>query len=298
MSKYEQKSGVIIGIVTSVEDDANGFRIRAKVDPDDNYKEEVPYAFPLLPKMFCSIPKVGEAVQLLYLNGDPDAQRFYVGPIISQVQYMYNEDGTLSATSLFNGGQKDRLASTDYIPRAIGAYADKDEIAVYGRKDSDIILGDDDIRIRCGARVRSDNPHLVSFNKKTPSYIKLNYFPTAFNVRKKYINETHEVQSTATIVADEINLISNNGADPIVNTSNADDKMISDDDMKKIIAEAHLLPFGDKLVEFLELFVEAFNKHNHRYHLKTPTPNASYNRLTEATNTLKQDILSKNVRIN
>ena len=59
--------------VESIIDDADGLRIKARTTQDE-FKEidELPYAFPLLPKVFQSVPKVGECVLLLFsqLNND------------------------------------------------------------------------------------------------------------------------------------------------------------------------------------------------------------------------------------
>ena len=50
----------------------DGLRIRAEFEDSDFPTEvkEIPWAFPLLPKTFQSIPKVGEAVIVLYHDGN------------------------------------------------------------------------------------------------------------------------------------------------------------------------------------------------------------------------------------
>ena len=65
--------------------------------------------------------------------------------------------------------------------------------------------------------------------------------------------------------------------------------------MAKFIEEAHPLPYGDTLIKFLHIFINAFENHTHRYHQMIPVQD-------ETMKTLKSyplnDILSKNVRIN
>ena len=84
-----------IGTVREVEgthskDGYDGLRVRAELLQDEagNY-DKIPWAFPLLPKVFQSIPKVGEAVFVI-VNDEGDktiSQRYFIGPIISQPQY-------------------------------------------------------------------------------------------------------------------------------------------------------------------------------------------------------------------
>ena len=71
--------------------------------------------------------------------------------------------------------------------------------------------------------------------------------------------------------------------------------MIADDEMQKIIDKAHQLPYGDTLVEFLELFRSTFMKHVHPYPGMPPCPDDSVVKLNMYD--LKK-LLSDSVRIN
>ena len=83
---------MLIGTVREIEgtysnDGHDGLRVRAELPNDKPKKiEDVPWAFPLMPKVFQSVPKVGEAV-LIFKEDSPTAQRMYLGPIISQPQF-------------------------------------------------------------------------------------------------------------------------------------------------------------------------------------------------------------------
>lgn len=312
---------IYIGTVVSVEDEKNGGRIRVRILPSDKFLKdsELPYAFPLLPKILHVMPKVGEAVCVICQSElNPKKGRFYIGPIISQPQFMYQEDA-ISATALLDGGVKKPDVSPDTLPEAIGVYPKNDEVAIYGRKNSDIILSDNDIRIRCGARLTDENnPSNVTFNKNAPSYIKLKYYPKPLDksdnqnkplidkllndgIENVSLSDSHsKTQSTANIVADKINLISVNGS-PCIQTSDIEEG-ISDEDMQKFIETAHQLPYGDVLVNFLTLFLNMFYSHTHKYHGLPPCPDGASAKFALAYGTTENDIkekmLSEDIRIN
>ena len=65
--------------------------------------------------------------------------------------------------------------------------------------------------------------------------------------------------------------------------------------MDEIIEKAHKLPYGDVLVEFLNLFRDAFLKHTHNFPTMPtcPDPNVVNLSLFDTN-----EILSKNIRIN
>ena len=84
-----------IGVIREVEntfskDAYDGLRVRAELATDKAKDiSTIPWAFPLLPKTLQTLPKVGEAV-FVFMDGsvnNASAQRYYIGPIISQPQY-------------------------------------------------------------------------------------------------------------------------------------------------------------------------------------------------------------------
>ena len=78
-------------------------------------------------------------------------------------------------------------------------------------------------------------------------------------------------------------------------SANDGNEGISDADLAKFIESAHPLPYGDVLIKFLYVLIQAFKNHTHRYHQMTPVPDITYNNLDSFDlNTL----LSKNIRIN
>ena len=254
--------------VFSVSDDTDSDLIKVRFRPEDDKIsniEELPDCFPLLPKMFWVKPKVGEAVLVFTIKTDEGgSQRFYIGPLISQTHKMYN-DPYDSAISFTNGSiiGPDKAPSTN--PDTHGAYPKEESVSLRGRGDCDIEINDDDLRIRCGVKISNNDLEKNKkswfkkkkqsddfvFNRKNPAYMKL-----------KYHKNEKDYSSTATIVADKINLITHNSGR--FRLTDRED-LINDDAMNEIIEKAHQLPYGDILVKFLDILRKAFISHVHPY---------------------------------
>lgn len=274
--------------VISVDDSTDGARIKARVLKEDQYRtnDEIPYAFPLLPKMLHIKPKVGEAVLVICADAKSgNSDRYYIGPIISQPQFMAEDRFEYGALTLLNGSVNAPSTAPSTNPNTEGAFPKNNDVAICGRENSDIILSDSDIRIRCGAHLtdQTDKTNIV-FNKKNPAYAKLKYHRTSLD---------NGNSSSATIVADEINLLSPQSKQQFNLTDK--DEQISDNEMNKIIESAHVLPYGDILVDFLKKFVKAFQTHTHPYSGLPPCQDSTYTTVSEYD---MNTILSENVRIN
>ena len=297
--------------VTSDTDDAE--RIKVKIDRVDDRSNEIYDAFPILPKVLHIKPKVGECVLVFCDNDNPNDQRYYLGPIISQYQHMFKDQYDFGARK-FIGGKGDPDTAITNIAKTHGAFVPNEDIAIYGRKNSDIILGDSDIRIRCGAHlVNKLDTTDIGFNRNNPSFIKLKYHETPKTMEKPYWKDSDiatkkcddPLESSLNLVAQEINLISTGSGDPNLNVGSTDflnmesknvgEEGIKDEDLVKFIKEAHPVPYGDVLLKFLYVFMEAFKNHTHRYHQMVPIPDITYNSLM---NFDLNTILSKNVRLN
>lgn len=306
--------------VKSVTDETDGERIKVRLLPSDQYvkDEDLPYAFPLLPKTFRTKPKVGECVLIITEdNNSQDSQRYYIGPVISQPQFMDYDSYILSATSLLKGSLKRPEKAPSLNPNTYGCFADDEEVAVYSRGDTDVILGNKDIRIRCGARKTNDTDGGFQFNRLNPSYLKLTQHDG------QLIDKS---SSTATLVAENINLLSVNG-NPGFDLTNRNGQ-ITDEEMNNIIEKAHALPYGDVLIDFLQMFLQMFKSHTHKYANMPPCPDDNskkldmkygmgtgeyssndytgsqtqeskrYENVMKTFSGLGEKILSKNVRIN
>ena len=287
------KNGSIIKIcqVIDINDETDGERIKVRLEPEDDKRldNELPFAYPLLPKHLHIKPKIGEFVLVILTEvGNGYSNRYYIGPIISQPQHMEKENSMLSALSLYPGAFKQPDIAPSTNPDSHGSLAKDENIALYGRKKTDIILTDNDIRIRCGNRLRDNNADGgIIFNRTDPAYILLKH-----NDNKNGI-ENDEYGSTATIVADKINFIGNNSNYPF--RTNDKDELITNSEMQKIIETAHKLPYGDILVDFLKLFVRTFAAHVHPYPGLPPCKTSDY---IDTTSYNFEQILSNSVRIN
>lgn len=286
-------NGVILKIcqVIDVHDETDGERIKVRLSPEDDKKTDdlIPYAYPLLPKLLHIKPKLGEFVLVVLTEpGNGYSNRYYVGPILSQPQFYGNDNLLMNVMSLYPGAYKEPEIAPSTNADSQGAIAKNDDVALYGREKSDIVLTDNDVRIRCGSRLKENSANGgIVFNKKDPAYIHLKHTDS------KRGKNGDEYRSTATIVADKINLIGNASKEPFRTTDKKD--MISDDEMQKIIEKAHQLPYGDILVEFLSLFVKTFSIHTHPYPGLPPCQTSDY---IETTSYDLNKILSESVRIN
>lgn len=280
------------GQVISVSDESDGLRIRARIRDDNKTNTVVsPYAFPLLPKSFQVVPKVGEMVLILCEDSNnTDSNRYYIGPIISQPQFNYKDSydwGEGTAPSLLEGGHKDPAETISHNASSIGAFPNVNDVAIVGRKGEDIILKDDEIDIRCAIREGT------MFNNIDPAYIQL-----------KHEDGEHkgELQgnSFVNVVADKINLISldrGDKKDPLRDGSfNLTDNtnLIGGNTMDAVMSKLHKVPYGDLLVEALELMRQAIAQHVHASNGKPANPDP--NVITKLMNFDFDSINSKNVR--
>lgn len=296
--------------VLSVDDSAGGLRIKAKLEQDKNI-DKIPWALPLLPKTFQSVPKVGESVLIITaMSNNKQSQRFYIGPLISQRQnheydpYDYGKD---SAASLLQGGFVSPLELISNFAETYGSFPNTNDVAIVGRGGEDIILKEnkpsnsEEIDIRCGIRLEPINPTddlngKVVFNEENPAYIQLKYMNGLTKNIKQSSNEFDEQDgsSAVNIVADKINIISHKDDE----RHNLTDRntLIKENELSDIMEKLHEVPYGDLLVKFLNIFVTAFLTHVHPHAGMPPSVSSEVLSLIDE-NTNIDKIISKNVRI-
>lgn len=246
----------------------DGLRVRAEFEGTDFQSEtkDIPWAFPLLPKTFQSIPKVGEAVIILYYDGN-NGQRYYIGPIISQPQFNTFAKKK-NATSLLKPNESAPLERISDNSNTNGSFPKSSDVAVIGRGSEDVILRYDDdtkkseIQLRTGIRAEAtneSNPNMIGniiFNGTDPAYIQMKY--------KKGLStkQDHEANSIINMVANRINIMSNKD-DNIAHNLRDQEDMIADDKMDEIMDNLHQVPMGDKLVELLKIIKGCIMHHVH-----------------------------------
>lgn len=264
-----------LGRVISNTDEFDGGRIQVRIKGDDDSKKDsdLPFSFPLIPKMVSIIPKVGEAVLVTttttknYL-GD----RFYVGPIISQLHNLKYDPETTTACSLLNNGVIKPIKTERNILSKNGKYPLIDDIALQGRYNSDIIFKDNQLILRCGQ---------INTNEDYNDHIGF--------IQMKNNNDKTNIN----IVADTITLLSHKHK-KMFNTT-IPNTMISDDELERIIKYGYSLPYGELLVDFLNKFLIAFINHNHPYDGMKPNNDLNINELKQIK---MEEMLSTNIKIN
>jgi hypothetical protein len=290
--KSASKTNFFFAKVENVNDPYDGYIIQARIKGTDDQitKAQLPNAFPLHSKFFSSRPKVGETVLIFIPETDNMFEnRMYMGPIISQPQRLKFDPHLYSSTSLLNTGYVSPSEAPSTLPDAKGVYPNKEDISIQGRGNNDIILKDKEILIRSGKFIEIERD-IPKFNRDSIGYIQ---------IKSDYIiDKEKDYKGTITnIVSSKINLLTHRDGSPNFSLSNPD-TLITDDEMDKILKDAHPLPYGDLLVEFLIKFRDAFIDHVHPYHGKTPENLAGKNSISEVLNYDFNKLLSKNIKIN
>ena len=289
--------------VESIDDNSEGGRIKARtVDDGNDPTSSIPYAFPLMPKMFHVIPKVGECV-LLMINeeGNKYSDRFYIGPIISQKQYFEKESydyGRGSSSSLLKGGGTAPLQKLSMYDSTRGSYPNDEDISMIGRTSEDVILKKGEIDIRCGIRgkaVTTDNNNnnlqgYVIFNETDPAYIQLKREDNLCTT--KYGSSDRGTNSVVNVVADKINLISH--SDPNRFDLTNKDELITKDSLQTILDNAHPAAYADEIIKVLNIMRNCIITHVHPYN---SLPSCNTSNIQELANYDMNKIKSNFVRI-
>ena len=259
---------------TNTKDGCDGLRIKASLYQDESGGKQIntkdlPWAFPLLPKVFQVVPKKGEAVLIFMQDGESKDtyQRYYLGPIISQPQFFsYSRKNT--ATALLNAKNTNPIEKISNLDATRGAFPNENDVAVIGRGREDIILKYDEntktseVDIRSGIRGETTNinsPNIIGniiFNDVDPAYIQLKY------KQGLATNEKNQANSIINMVANRINIMSNKD-DTIAHNLNNKDSLVDESKMDEIMDNLHQVPMGDKLVELLTIMKGAIMHHVH-----------------------------------
>lgn len=317
-------------------DIADGLRLKVRVDSDgDIGTMDLPWAFPANPKMLHVIPKVGEGVFILNSQiGNPESQRLYIGPIISQPQYMekceydsgpgYGSKSRGPAMSLLSTQKVNTVKPLTAISRkkdmTYGAFPDVRDVALLGRGQEDIVLKyrnysegpESEIDLRAGIRLEPTDttiPYLngnVVFNNTNPGYIQIKYGKNGLSGLKsgsgdddddKYESISERTaNSVVNIVADKINIISHKDSNQFGGKMIANkDDLIERHSLDELMSNLHRGVYGDELIVLLKKIVEVLVTHVHPFAMKKPVYGGTY--IPELIAYEYEKILSPNVRI-
>ncbi len=279
--------------VLSVIDDSEGLRIKVRIpylDDRNTPISELPYVFPLLPKMVHVNPKNNELVLVILQDiGSGQSQRYFIGPVISQPQKMDFDAYDYSAQSLLKGNQIAKpLPAPSLNPDNNGTLPDRDDVALQGRGNTDIILKPQETRIRCGFKQNpfATKEDCLKFNKEDLGYIQMKY-------KRMKDNKNENFSSLINIVADRINLLSHDSRTSFNLTD--PESLITEDTVKKILENAHPLPYGDELINFLKQLVQVIRTHTHPFSMDPPCFKEQEEKILS---TDLEKMLSTSIRIN
>jgi len=305
-SIYNQGSGKDLqttifyyGLVVSNIDELGANRIKVRItgiDAGITNDDDLSYSFPMIQKFVHIIPKIDEIVMVFIPDvNNPQIDRMYLGPIISQPQMMFRDNELHHSKSTLDSGIKKALPSPNTIPENKGVYPNTEDIAIQGRVNSDLIFKEKEVIVRAGQfesnTIEGDIP---KFNKVNPSYVQIKH-DVIINQPTDKIEP--ELGGVINVVTNKINLLTHKNGSPRFSL-NDQESTISDEELQKIITEAHPLVFGDTLVEYLKLQRAAFSNHAHPYPGAKQKPLADTNAVEKYLKFNLDSILSKNIRIN
>lgn len=241
---------IYYGEVVSINDETDGGRIKVKILGLDNKttdNNELPDCYPLLPKHFHIFPQVGEMVRVFIDDVRyPMRGRFWMGSIISQPQKIeYDSIYTALSTTNLSLISPERAPST--FPDAQGVFPDKKDIALVGRKNTDVILRDKQLELRAG---KHEVDNVLKLNIDNPATVTLTFEPE---------QDSSNYYSNTIVASDKIAIISHNG-EPQFKAAR-----LSADDRARIFEEGHPMVRGDVLVEALNIIRRAIIAHIHGY---------------------------------
>jgi hypothetical protein len=298
-----------LGEVISIDDPNYLGRIKVRIKgttsrggDDGVLNKDLPWCFPLLPKFVSAQPKVKEAVYVFIFNKNKEhADRMFIGPIISQPQQLEIDPYYITALRGFSFGSQTPSTSVETIPEIDGVFPKPNDISIQGRYNTDITQKKNEVVIRAGkfelSKPSSNNPFSFKFNSKTQGYIQIKNDVLISNDADKPVNGT-----ITNIVSNKINFLTYDGS-PTFNLTDQEN-LITAEEQLKILNEAHQLPYGDILLEYLILLKEALIYHVHNGSGNQPTDlTSSGNKQAVAAFKAKADdlekaMLSKNIRIN
>lgn len=268
---------VYYGDVVSIDDETDGGRIKVRINGLDNNTSDqnLPWSYPELSKFFHIYPKVGEVVRITIENlRYPQRSRYWSGPIISQL-HKTKFDSIYTALSTTNMAlvKPDKAPST--FPSAKGVYPQKEDVALLGRVNNDIILRKNETYIRTGKHFDGE---VLELNTKNPALIS-----------QHYEQHDNDFRSSNVIMGDKIALITHQGRPKFRATE------LTKEDRDKIFENAHPIARADILVEVLDKIRRAIILHIHGYHGMPSDKNLI---ITELEKLNFDEILQKNVVTN
>jgi len=270
---------IYYGEVVSINDNTDGGRIKVKILDLDNQitdNSKLPDCYPMLPKFFHLFPKVGEIVRVFIEDVKyPQRSRFWMGSIISQPQKI-NFDSIYTALSTTNMALTAPEPSPTKNPDAEGVFPTKNDVAIVGRTNVDIVLRDNQMELRVG---KHENNNILKLNTTNPASTLMTF----------EVNPDGDYYSNTIMMSDKMALITHDGVPQFKSAK------LTADDRVKIFEQGHPLARADVLVEALNIIRSAILQHLHPY----PSLPADKNDIINALEEINfEAILQKNIVTN
>jgi len=321
---FERAHVYYYGEVVSTNDPDGAGRIKVEImNLDKDYRnsdgtvapDALPWAYPLLPKFFNVVPKIGEAVRIIMWTSDNGSNqssaglnRAYIGPLIGQPQYLHlqkKREAMGLSSSIGNEPES-------YNPYKKGdgreghlIFPKPEYISVQGRQNADIILTKQEINIRAGSflpnmNIGRDQKNL-QLNKKNPPRIQIKMVNENNSATNIYSNKIHLITYDSSIGSPDVvgkggrglsyNKLSSNGFN---------DGLLKDLPSGSIdtylTQESEPLIYGDKLVYFLELIKQYVKGHEHKGAEEGPITGVG--KIDEILKFNLEQLKNQNIRIN
>jgi hypothetical protein len=288
--------------VISVDDTLNVGRIKVFIDGIDSTtgdETNIPFAYPLMSRIVHVMPKVGEAVLVFLADNNKNyehsfyANRFWIGPIISNYEYIKNDnhdvpggstvdfDQPITKNLTYDPLQKKskpkKETEADIFPvdssLASKPESDLDNVTLVGRNNTDIIQSKNKVTTRAGKHKKDDPTKL---NLSNPSYSIL-----------EFIDENTSYGLTA---SNEIFLISHKGRYRFK-------KILTNEDIEDLRKNTQSMLYGELTVKYLQILTNAFLSHIHQHPQNQPVKTESVVALEAQLRDI-QNLLAKNIKIN
>jgi hypothetical protein len=252
-------------VVTDISDPNGQRRIRAEIkELSDGQLSEIPWCDSLHDG---NIPvNIGEAVYVLLSDpAYPYSDRVWISRRISTLESVNYET--------YDSAMRGTVHSRKTAPKPLPTYdKEYDDRIIYGKGDSEIKFGTDDLQLSANLRDRNNKSKYNRSNAR----VRLGKL-------KNNLNNTVAFQGDNIILASYLNTIKPNSD-------------MSDKSLELLFAELYSIPRGEILVKILSIFKEAIMGHTHKYHLVVPDPtNPTIEKLK---NTLFNELNNNHIKIN
>lgn len=203
------------GKVVSINDDSKSGILKIRILGIDNdvADQDLPPAYPIFNFAFFRVlPKKGERVFVFLEKNLSNSKynqekRYWIGISISTIGNIYYDPYYYTASSHELDGWVE-APNVVGQPKAVGTYPKENEIGIYGRKNTDLLLKDEEVILRAGRHMRNNS---LDFNKVDPAYIQIKYTSnTDYSLQTKTITKNvtlvPEYKITATNVDQTISV--------------------------------------------------------------------------------------------